>query len=409
MTTDRSERSSRDYEREAEASRHRLASNLRELSDRLTPGQVIDEVLTYAKGGGGTFLKALSGAAKDNPVPSLLISAGLLMFLSEKTGLANMMGGHHEKAARYPVGAVYPDGYGGRNYVGDRGSYAGNGNGHGIRDAVGGAAAAGRNALGGVAEAGRNAMSGVADAGRNAMSGVAEAGAGLAQSAKGTADQAMRTARRGAKTVGSALAGAADTTWSTAAGVGAGIAETADELRHRADELMRRAQELGGAVGDTTAKIADELRHRADELMHRAQELAREAPRKVGDSVMHAKDTAQTMVSEQPLISGAVGLAIGAAIAALLPKTEAEDKLMGEASDSVKKKVSAIAAEEMEAAKSVASTVTSKLASEVGKVAGEHGVSTEGAVAAVQAATDKLKEAVGLKANEATDKRSQRF
>jgi len=87
MTTDQSERSSRDYEREAEASRHRLASNLRELSDRLTPGQVFDEVLTYARGGGGTFLKALSGAAKENPVPSLLISAGLLMFLSEKTGL----------------------------------------------------------------------------------------------------------------------------------------------------------------------------------------------------------------------------------------------------------------------------------------------------------------------------------
>jgi len=45
--------SSREYEREAEASRHRLASNLRQLSDRLTPGQIMDEMLTYAKGGGG--------------------------------------------------------------------------------------------------------------------------------------------------------------------------------------------------------------------------------------------------------------------------------------------------------------------------------------------------------------------
>jgi len=166
---------------------------------------------------------------------------------------------------------------------------------------------------------------------------------------------------------------------------------------------------MGGAVGETTAKIADELRHRADELMHRAQQLAREAPRKVGESVMQAKDNVTTMVSDQPLMAGAVGLAIGAAIAALLPKTDAEDKLMGEASDTVKQKVGAIAAEEMEAAKSVASTVTSKLASEVGRVADEHGVSTEGAVAAVQAATDKIKEAVGLKGNETTDKRSERF
>lgn len=399
MTTDQSERSSRDYEREAEASRHRLASNLRELSDRLTPGQVFDEVLTYARGGGGTFLKALSGAAKENPVPSLLISAGLLMFLSEKTGLSNMMGGHHDKASRYPIGSVYPDGYGGRNYAGDVGTYAGNGgNGHGIRDAIGGAAAAGRDALGGVADAGRSAMGGVADA-----------GAGLAQSAKSTADQAMRSARRGAETVGSAFAGAADTARHAAMGVGAGMAETAGELRRRADELMHRAQEMGGAVGETTAKIADELRHRADELMHRAQQLAREAPRKVGESVMQAKDNVTTMVSDQPLMAGAVGLAIGAAIAALLPKTDAEDKLMGEASDTVKQKVGAIAAEEMEAAKSVASTMTSKLASEVGRVADEHGVSTEGAVAAVQAATDKIKDAVGLKGNETTDKRSERF
>src|SRR5947208_3138128 len=68
----------------------RLAGNLRELSDRLTPGQVFDEMLAYAKGGGGTFLNALSHAARDNPIPSLLIGAGLLMFLSEKTGLGPM-------------------------------------------------------------------------------------------------------------------------------------------------------------------------------------------------------------------------------------------------------------------------------------------------------------------------------
>src|SRR6478609_7576337 len=85
--------SPRHYEREAEATRYRLANSLDELSDRLTPGQVFDEMLTYAKGGGGTFLNALSHAARDNPIPSLLIGAGLLMFLSEKTGIGSMMRG----------------------------------------------------------------------------------------------------------------------------------------------------------------------------------------------------------------------------------------------------------------------------------------------------------------------------
>src|SRR4051794_21877481 len=92
MTSQRSDLSSRDYEREAEATRYRLAESLDELGERLTPGQVFDEVLTYARGGSGTFFRALSSAARENPVPSLLIGAGLMMFLSEKTGLSRLIG-----------------------------------------------------------------------------------------------------------------------------------------------------------------------------------------------------------------------------------------------------------------------------------------------------------------------------
>ena len=76
-----------EYEREAEATRRRLAENLDELSDRLTPGQVFDEMLTYSRAGGGTFLRAFNNAVKENPLPSLLIGAGCMMFLSEKMGL----------------------------------------------------------------------------------------------------------------------------------------------------------------------------------------------------------------------------------------------------------------------------------------------------------------------------------
>src|SRR5436309_2387042 len=87
MKSQNDQPSSRDYQREAEATRYRLANNMDELSDRLTPGQVFDEMLTYAKGGGGTFLRVLSNASRENPIPSLLIGAGCMMFLSEKMGL----------------------------------------------------------------------------------------------------------------------------------------------------------------------------------------------------------------------------------------------------------------------------------------------------------------------------------
>ncbi len=76
-----------DYEREAEHTRRRLAQNLDELSDRLTPGQVFDEMLTYSRAGSGTVFRAFSNAMRENPLPSLLIGAGCMMFLSEKIGL----------------------------------------------------------------------------------------------------------------------------------------------------------------------------------------------------------------------------------------------------------------------------------------------------------------------------------
>jgi Protein of unknown function (DUF3618) len=87
----------RQYEREAEVTRYRLAQRLDELSDRLTLGQVFDEMLTYARGGGGTFLRAFSNAARVNPIPTFLIGAGCMMFLSEKMGLNRYVsgGGRH--------------------------------------------------------------------------------------------------------------------------------------------------------------------------------------------------------------------------------------------------------------------------------------------------------------------------
>src|SRR5437660_11697191 len=89
--TSQDQASSRHYAREAEVTRDRLAHSLDELNDRLTPGQVFDEMLTYAKGGGGTLFRAFTNATRENPVPSLLIGAGCMMFLSEKMGLNRFM------------------------------------------------------------------------------------------------------------------------------------------------------------------------------------------------------------------------------------------------------------------------------------------------------------------------------
>jgi ElaB/YqjD/DUF883 family membrane-anchored ribosome-binding protein len=73
---------SHSLENEAAATRARLSGHLDGLVDSLTPGKMLDEVLTYSRRGGSGFLRGLGGAAAANPIPTLLVTAGCALFLS---------------------------------------------------------------------------------------------------------------------------------------------------------------------------------------------------------------------------------------------------------------------------------------------------------------------------------------
>jgi ElaB/YqjD/DUF883 family membrane-anchored ribosome-binding protein len=83
--------SSRHYETEAEAIRYRLAQSLAELRDRLTPDQLFEEMMIYARGGVGTFFHALSNAARENPLSTFLVGAGCMMFVLGKMGMSRYL------------------------------------------------------------------------------------------------------------------------------------------------------------------------------------------------------------------------------------------------------------------------------------------------------------------------------
>src|ERR1700704_3209442 len=76
--------STEQLERQTEQTRARLAETLEELRS-MTPGRVVDEVLDYAKAGGGDFLRnvgsKLGTQIADNPVPAALIGAGLMWLM----------------------------------------------------------------------------------------------------------------------------------------------------------------------------------------------------------------------------------------------------------------------------------------------------------------------------------------
>jgi len=335
MTIEDTQASSRYYQHEAEATRNRLARGLDELNDRLTPGQVFDEVLTYAKGGGGTFFKALTNAARENPIPSLLIGTGCMLFFAEKMGFtgygrggmsfqARGRGNGHSESGDYSGsgGDVHrysgPRGYAGSNRYSESGSYGGSSN-------------------------YRSSQS----QGRSTMQAVSEKASDLAEGAK-----------EKVSAVGETISGAAQSATDTARETLEGVSSRASQT---ADQLKQSAQGLGETVQQYSSTVSSQVTETASQLADRAARGRRQAV----DVAGRMKDRAATLVEEQPLLVAGIAFAAGAALAAALPTTKTENELMGEASDRIKGTVKDAASERFEAAKSTASQVAQEARSAV--------------------------------------------
>ena len=83
--------SSAQLQREADAARTGLADTLGQLRDGVAPSALSGEAIALVKDSGLSILKALSDSARANPVPALLIGAGLTMLLTRTTG-SDVMG-----------------------------------------------------------------------------------------------------------------------------------------------------------------------------------------------------------------------------------------------------------------------------------------------------------------------------
>ncbi|WP_148861244.1 DUF3618 domain-containing protein [Marinobacter fonticola] len=94
----------------------------------------------------------------------------------------------------------------------------------------------------------------------------------------------------------------------------------------RAQSSIQGAKEGARDRGHQIADGASELRDRASDASRRTVESARSGFRSARDNYNH-------LLQEQPLVVGALAIAAGAALGALLPRTPVEDRVMGETSD----------------------------------------------------------------------------
>ncbi|GBD50214.1 DUF3618 domain-containing protein [Methylopila sp. Yamaguchi] len=221
-------KSTSELERDAERTRADLAATLNDIRTRMEPGRLVDQAFSYARSNGGAdFARNAAAQARDNPLPILLIGAGLAWLMS----------------GRKPASGLS---VGGLQSAGVRKT-------HDARDMAAGAAST------------------VSDA-------VSSASASL----------------KGAFAAG-------------ASGV--------------------------GAAGSKAGSLADS---------------AGSAVRSGGEQLGNAASELQRLCAENPLVVGAIGLAIGAVLGAALPNTETENRLMGAEADELKSTLKAKADEQIE-------------------------------------------------------------
>jgi hypothetical protein len=145
-------------------------------------------------------------------------------------------------------------------------------------------------------------------------------------------------------------------------------------------------------LGDRTAAARDAagssfnaLRDKSSDAVSQAAEFARGIPD--SDALRNARDNLATLFKAQPLALGALGLAIGAGIAAALPATEVENAYLGEASGTVKNKSAEIAGQQVDKVTALATQVIDVASEEVRK----QGLTPEG----IKAAAGDLASKVG--------------
>jgi len=249
---------SAELEREAEAARARLSDTAERIRERMTPGQLMDEVLGQFRGGDGSQMLAnLQGQIRDNPMALALVGSGLAWLMMGSGGQGRTTAAPYPArtpATPYPVTPV-PEG-------GTSGTWR-------------------EDAPRGWGE----------DAVARTEAGSAAAGGPVAGMAQG-ASEAFSSAR---------------------SAVGDGLEEAGDRAHRLAHDLRSAGSDALGGV-----------RHSAT------------------DAGRQARDTFLDVLEREPLVIGAIGVAVGAALGAFLPATEAERRHLGPTGEALKEKAEAL-------------------------------------------------------------------
>jgi hypothetical protein len=296
-----SEESSGDIQREIDVDRQRIEARIGAIQERMSPGQLVDEVLAYAKGsGGGEYVSNLGKALKANPLPVALMGVSLA-WLMAKQGTATPA----------PVSSIYNEDYP---------LYSAQGS---VRR------------VGPPEDIGGTRYSHFTD----------DAG----QRFKALTDETGRRAGNFLDSSGKAYRGFADAT-------GKQISQITDEAGSLLDASTGWASDAWQQVKDVAGGVGQKLSDATSAMSGSASA----AGTSLKDQSTRLNEVILTHFRDQPLVGGALAFAVGAAIGAALPHTDKEDELLGDAADNAKANVATQASDLAEQGKALASDAYDK-------------------------------------------------
>ena len=288
-------KSSAQLEQETEEARVRVNNTLEELRARTTPGQLVDQVIDYARdSSGGEFFSNLSRQVVNNPMPVVLLGASVAWLAFGQARNSGRFDAERASGLATPA--------------------------QDLRRTARGAMTHASEAADNLAD---SAASSVSDLGDTAASRASDLGDAARDAAGDLGDRAEESAdavRDGVRQAGARFSAAAQS-----------ASDKIDQIRERASGAYGRAAESARRATSSVGTATTEARERAADLSRNFVSLCK----------------------EQPILVAGIGLALGATLGALFPASAAENRLMGAASDDVKERARRLSTKVKEGAQSV--------------------------------------------------------
>ncbi len=303
-------KSSAEIEREIAEERASLDRDVHTLQDQMSVGALFDRFAGSAANESGALARNLGAQIRDNPLPAAMIGIGVAWLMSGRGGpQARVNYGYSRDAMRDPYYRDDFDDYDPYYAAAADGGQVGIPYGDVDPDMEGNDA---RSVIGGEGMGDTGSGPGMHE---RAKSGVHAAGA----SAKAGAQSAGDSARAGAHRAG-------DAARSGAAGVSRAAGSAASGVGHAA---RSGASGVGYAARSGAAGVGYAARSGAAGMGYAARSAAGYA--------RSGADEASEAFYEHPLAAGALALAAGALLGALVPNSRRENELMGEQADEARR------------------------------------------------------------------------